>query len=53
MKRLIIAVALIALLSGSAFAEGVTFGVKGALNLADLTGDDIDDTADTEDVASL
>ncbi|MBN2070032.1 MAG: PorT family protein [Candidatus Krumholzibacteriota bacterium] len=43
MKRLIIAVALIALLSGTALAEGMTFGVKAGVNLANLTGDDIDD----------
>ncbi|TFG88147.1 MAG: PorT family protein, partial [Candidatus Atribacteria bacterium] len=43
MKRLIIALALVALMSSTVFAEGMTFGVKAGLNLANLAGDDIED----------
>ncbi len=43
MKRLVIALALVALMSGSVFAEGMTLGFKGGLNLANWTGDDIDE----------
>ncbi len=39
MKRLIIALALVALMSGTVLAEGMTLGFKGGLNLANLTGD--------------
>ena len=42
MKRLVIALALVALMSGTVFAEGMTLGFKGGLNLANWTGDDID-----------
>ncbi|TFG88148.1 MAG: PorT family protein [Candidatus Atribacteria bacterium] len=43
MKRLIIALALVALMSGTVLAEGLSLGFKGGLNLANLTGDDIDE----------
>ncbi len=39
MKRLIVALALVALMSGTVLAEGMTIGFKGGLNLADLKGD--------------
>ncbi|MBN2184753.1 MAG: PorT family protein [Candidatus Krumholzibacteriota bacterium] len=42
MKRLVIALALVALMSSSVFAEGMTLGFKGGLNLANLSGDDIE-----------
>lgn len=41
MKRLFLALALVALLSHAAAAEGIVFGIKGGLNFADLTGDGI------------
>ena len=43
MKRLIIALALVALMSSTVFAEGLSLGFKGGLNLANWTGDDIDE----------
>ncbi len=43
MKRLIIALALVALMSGNVLAEGTTFGFMGGLNLANVTGDDVED----------
>ena len=41
MKRLLLALALVTLLCGSASAEGMTWGAKGGINLADLEGDGI------------
>ena len=43
MKRLIVALALVALMSGNVLAEGMTFGFMGGLNLANVTGDDVED----------
>ncbi|UCF05814.1 MAG: PorT family protein [bacterium] len=42
MKRFCLALALILLLSSAASAGGITCGVKAGINLADLTGDDIE-----------
>lgn len=42
MRRLIIALALIVFVAGAANAEGMMFGFKGGLNLANHTGDDAD-----------
>ena len=44
MKRLIIAIALVALMSGTVLAEGLSLGFKGGLNLANLVGDDLENT---------
>ena len=41
MKRTLLALALIVLMGGYASAETMTWGLKGGLNLADLTGDGI------------
>jgi len=41
MKRLILVLALVALMSGNVLAEGMTIGFMGGLNLANLTGDDL------------
>ena len=41
MKRLLIVLMLIAFTGGGALAGDMTFGVKGGVNLADLSGDDI------------
>ncbi len=43
MKRLIVTLALVALMSGNVLAEGTTFGFMGGLNLANVTGDDVED----------
>lgn len=43
MKRFIVAIALLVFMSGAVMAEGMTFGIKGGLNLANLYGDDIDE----------
>ena len=42
MKRLIIALALVVFMTGAASAEGMMFGIKGGLNLANVSGDDVD-----------
>lgn len=39
MKRILVVLALVALMSNVALAEGMMFGVKGGLNLANVTGD--------------
>ena len=41
MKRLLTVLMLVALTGGGAMAGDMTFGVKGGVNLADLSGDDI------------
>lgn len=43
MKRFLVALALVALMAGTASAEGMMFGIKGGLNLANATGDDVED----------
>lgn len=43
MKRFLIAMALVVFMAGAASAEGVLFGIKGGLNMANLSGDDIED----------
>lgn len=43
MKRLIVVLALGALISGSVLAEGLTFGFMGGLNLSNFTGDAVED----------
>lgn len=40
MKRIIIAIILVTVTSGAASAEGMLFGVKGGMNLANWTGSD-------------
>ena len=42
MKRLAFAFILIALLSGSAVAGGLTFGITGGINLANVAGDSVE-----------
>jgi hypothetical protein len=39
MKRLIVVLTILACFCGSALAEGMTYGVKAGVNLADMTGD--------------
>jgi opacity protein-like surface antigen len=43
MKRFLIAMALVVFMAGAASAEGMLFGIKGGINMANLAGDDIDD----------
>ncbi|MBU8922906.1 MAG: PorT family protein [Bacteroidales bacterium] len=43
MKRFIIAMALVVFMTGAVSAEGMMFGMKGGLNLANMTGDDVED----------
>jgi len=42
MKRFLIAMALVVFMAGAASAEGMLFGIKGGLNMANLSGDDIE-----------
>ena len=44
MKRFIIAMALVVFMTGAVSAEGMMFGVKGGLNMANLYGDDVEDS---------
>ncbi len=43
MKRLIVTLALVTLLSSTVLAGGLTLGFKSGLNLANVTGDDVED----------
>ncbi|MCK4538309.1 MAG: PorT family protein [Candidatus Krumholzibacteria bacterium] len=43
MKRFIIAMALVVFMTGAVSAEGMMFGIKGGLNMANITGD-LEDT---------
>ncbi len=43
MKRLIVTLALVTFLSSTVLAGGLTLGFKGGLNLANVTGDDVED----------
>ncbi len=45
MKRFLIAMALVVFMTGMASAEGMIFGVKGGLNLANISGDDAEGNA--------
>ena len=42
MKRFLIAMALVVFMAGAASAEGMLFGIKGGLNMANLSGDDVE-----------
>lgn len=44
MKRFLIAMALVVFMAGTASAEGMLFGIKGGLNMANLSGDDVENT---------
>jgi hypothetical protein len=44
MKKIFLAISMIALFAAGAHAQGISGGVKGGLNLANLNGDDVSDT---------
>jgi hypothetical protein len=44
MKKIFLAISMIALFAAGAAAQGISGGIKGGLNLANLNGDDVSDT---------